>query len=229
MLRCALVSAPLSERQAGAGRLQFDVEPGELVVVLGGNGSGKTTLLHCIARTLRPSAGEIWLGDTDLCALEGETAAARAARACDDLAASSLIRRRSVLTNVATGTLGRHFTWRRSAACRACRTGCGARAISCKSASTIWPRSAPARCPAARRSASQSRVRWRRSRACCWPTSRSRASIRKPRRDHAPVAPSRTEDNLAVLCVLHQVELAYAYGTGRRYSRRRRRFRQATR
>ena len=38
------------------------VEAGELVVVLGGNGSGKTTLLRCITRTLRPSAGEIWLG-----------------------------------------------------------------------------------------------------------------------------------------------------------------------
>ena len=35
------------------------VEPGELVVVLGGNGSGKTTLLRCITRTLKPSAGEL--------------------------------------------------------------------------------------------------------------------------------------------------------------------------
>jgi phosphonate transport system ATP-binding protein len=42
------------------------VEAGELVVVLGGNGSGKTTLLRCITRTLRPSAGEIWLADTPI-------------------------------------------------------------------------------------------------------------------------------------------------------------------
>jgi ABC-type phosphate/phosphonate transport system ATPase subunit len=48
------------------------VEPGELVVILGGNGSGKTTLLRCIARTVRPTAGEIWLGETNLCELEGE-------------------------------------------------------------------------------------------------------------------------------------------------------------
>ncbi|MGA7432174.1 MAG: ATP-binding cassette domain-containing protein, partial [Xanthobacteraceae bacterium] len=98
------------------GRLVLDgfnlnVEPGELVVVLGGNGSGKTTLLHSVARILRPSAGEIWLGDTDICALEGE----QLRRARLELAMisqhPSLIRRSSVLTNVATGTLGRHYTF----------------------------------------------------------------------------------------------------------------------
>lgn len=51
------------------------VEAGELVVVLGGNGSGKTTLLRCVTRTVKPTAGEIWLGETNLCALEGEAAA----------------------------------------------------------------------------------------------------------------------------------------------------------
>jgi len=48
------------------------VAAGELVAILGGNGSGKTTLLRCITRTVKPSAGEIWLGDTDLCTLDGE-------------------------------------------------------------------------------------------------------------------------------------------------------------
>src|SRR5271157_841387 len=86
------------------------VEAGELVVVLGGNGSGKTTLLRCITRTLNPSAGEIWLGDNNLCALEGE----KLRRARLELAMvwqhASLIRRSSVLNNVATGALGRHTT-----------------------------------------------------------------------------------------------------------------------
>jgi phosphonate transport system ATP-binding protein len=84
--------------------------PGELVVVLGGNGSGKTTLLRCITRTLMPSAGEIWLDDVDLAALQGE----RLRRARLELAMvsqhASLVGRRSVLRNVATGSLGRHFT-----------------------------------------------------------------------------------------------------------------------
>ena len=88
------------------------VEAGELVVVLGGNGSGKSTLLKCITRTLKPNAGEIWLGDTNLCVLEGE----KLRRARLELAMiwqqASLVRRSSVLTNVATGALGRHSTLR---------------------------------------------------------------------------------------------------------------------
>jgi phosphonate transport system ATP-binding protein len=88
------------------------VSAGEFVVVLGGNGSGKTTLLRCITRTIKPSAGEIWLGNIDLCALEGE----KLRRARLALAMiwqhPSLVRRRCVLSNVASGALGRHFTLR---------------------------------------------------------------------------------------------------------------------
>ncbi|MBV8615226.1 MAG: phosphonate ABC transporter ATP-binding protein [Acetobacteraceae bacterium] len=83
---------------------------GELAVVLGGNGSGKTTLLKCVTRILAPSAGEIWLNGTNLTALKGEKLRrARLALAMISQHAS-LIRRRSVLANVATGALGRHNT-----------------------------------------------------------------------------------------------------------------------
>ena len=88
------------------------VEAGELVVVLGGNGSGKTTLLRCVTRTVKPTAGEIWLGETNLCALEGE----KLRRARLELAMiwqhASLVGRSTVLANVASGALGRHSTLR---------------------------------------------------------------------------------------------------------------------
>jgi phosphonate transport system permease protein len=90
--------------------VDFDlsIEAGEVVVVLGGNGSGKTTLLRCISRTLCPTAGEIWLNDTNLAALSGE----RLRQARLPLAMiwqhASLVRRRSVLSNVASGALGRY-------------------------------------------------------------------------------------------------------------------------
>lgn len=48
-------------------RFGLVVSPGELVVLLGGNGSGKTTLLRCITRMLDPTAGEVWLDDTNHC------------------------------------------------------------------------------------------------------------------------------------------------------------------
>ncbi|HTZ37205.1 MAG TPA: phosphonate ABC transporter ATP-binding protein [Stellaceae bacterium] len=88
------------------------VAPGELVVVLGGNGSGKTTLLRCVARMLEPTAGAVWLGDVDLVGLAGE----RLRQARLPLAMiwqqANLVRRRSVLANAASGTLGRHGGWR---------------------------------------------------------------------------------------------------------------------
>jgi phosphonate transport system ATP-binding protein len=75
---------------------------------LGGNGSGKTTLLRCISRMLSPTAGEIWLNDTNLATLSGE----RLRQARLPLAMiwqhASLVRRRSVLSNVAAGALGRY-------------------------------------------------------------------------------------------------------------------------
>ncbi len=43
--------------------VSFDVEQGELLVLLGPSGCGKTTTLRMIAGLEEPDAGEIWLGD----------------------------------------------------------------------------------------------------------------------------------------------------------------------
>jgi phosphonate transport system ATP-binding protein len=108
MLRVRGVSLRYPNGKLALVDFDMTVDAGELVVVLGGNGSGKTTLLRCITRTVRPSSGEIWLGDTNLCPLDGE----KLRRARLPLAMisqyASLVRRRSVLANVATGALGRH-------------------------------------------------------------------------------------------------------------------------
>jgi ABC-type Fe3+/spermidine/putrescine transport system ATPase subunit len=44
--------------------VNFDVEDGELLVLLGPSGCGKTTTLRMIAGLEEPDAGEIWLGST---------------------------------------------------------------------------------------------------------------------------------------------------------------------
>ncbi|MCO5162054.1 MAG: ABC transporter ATP-binding protein [Mesorhizobium sp.] len=43
--------------------VSFEVQPGELLGLIGPNGSGKTTMLNLISGALRPTAGEIVLGD----------------------------------------------------------------------------------------------------------------------------------------------------------------------
>jgi phosphonate transport system ATP-binding protein len=108
MLRVRGLAMRYPNGKLALANFDLTVEAGELVVVLGGNGSGKTTLLRCVSRMLRPTAGEIWLNDTDLAALSGE----RLRQARLPLAMiwqqASLVRRRSVLSNVAAGALGRY-------------------------------------------------------------------------------------------------------------------------
>ena len=37
----------------------FDVNPGEIIVVMGLSGSGKSTLVRCLSRLIEPTGGEI--------------------------------------------------------------------------------------------------------------------------------------------------------------------------
>ena len=52
--------------------LTFDVESGEIFVIMGGSGSGKSTLLKHMIGLLRPSAGTVRLNGQDLWAMDEE-------------------------------------------------------------------------------------------------------------------------------------------------------------
>ncbi len=71
---------------AGYGRvpvlrgLSLEVQPGEIVLVLGANGAGKSTLLRCIAGFVRPSQGRVVFGGQDINGLLPETLARRGLR-----------------------------------------------------------------------------------------------------------------------------------------------------
>ena len=88
--------------------IDLAVGAGELVAVLGANGSGKSTLLRCIVRLLIPTSGSILVAGHDLGARHGDRL--RRARRNVGLISqrANLVARRSVLANVACGTLGAH-------------------------------------------------------------------------------------------------------------------------
>ncbi len=188
------------------------VGAGELVIVLGGNGSGKTTLLRCIARTLNPGSGEVWVNGTDLTRLRGD----RLRRARLELAMISqhaaLVRRRSVLANVATGALGRRGgMWtalgglpaRELAAAHDHLDEVGLDHLAGQRAGTLSGGQAQ-RVAIARALAQHPRVLLADEPVASLDPEAAEDIMKLLRR-------LANEDNLAVLCVLHQVELAYAY------------------
>src|SRR5712691_3339764 len=46
--------------------VNFDVERGQTLVILGGSGSGKSTLLRTLVGLEKPSAGQIWMKGQDI-------------------------------------------------------------------------------------------------------------------------------------------------------------------
>jgi phospholipid/cholesterol/gamma-HCH transport system ATP-binding protein len=52
--------------------INFDVECGDVFVILGGSGSGKSTLLKSMIGLYAPLEGEIWIDGTNLVTAEGE-------------------------------------------------------------------------------------------------------------------------------------------------------------
>lgn len=49
--------------------IDLDLEPGKFVAIMGPSGSGKSTLMHILAGIDRPTDGRVWIGDTDITAL----------------------------------------------------------------------------------------------------------------------------------------------------------------
>lgn len=61
--------------------ISFDMEPGEMLAIMGPSGSGKSTLLYNAAGMEQPDGGEVWLRGTELTGLsEDEKAAVRLRR-----------------------------------------------------------------------------------------------------------------------------------------------------
>jgi phosphonate transport system ATP-binding protein len=212
MLRVSGLSLRYPNGKLALADFALTVGAGELVAVLGGNGSGKTTLLRCITRTMTPTAGEIWLGDANLCGLEGEKLRQARLALAMIWQHASLVRRSSVLTNVASGALGRHPSWRtvlgglpvaelEQARTHLAEVGLGE--LAQQRAGTLSGGQAQ-RVAIARALAQRPRVLLADEPVASLDPEAAEDIMRLLQR-------LARSERIAVLCVLHQVELAYAY------------------
>src|SRR6056297_2896610 len=92
----------------GVNDVSFELEAGEVFVIMGLSGSGKSTLLRCINRLIEPLSGKVLLttdeGEIDVAALdERELRALRRDRMSMVFQRFGLFPHRSVLDNVAYG------------------------------------------------------------------------------------------------------------------------------
>jgi len=193
-------------------RVDLDVQAGELLVVLGGNGCGKTTLLRCITRVLAPTTGQVWLGGTDLAGLSGEQL--RRARQVMALIGqhAALVRRRSVIANVTCGALARHRTlWTNLGglpsselpAAHGCLGQVGLAHLAGRRAGTLSGGQAQ-RVAIARALLQRPLVLLADEPVASLDPEAANEIMRLLRR-------LAHDEGLAVLCVLHQVDLAFAY------------------
>jgi putative ABC transport system ATP-binding protein len=95
--------------------VNFEVKPGEFVLIFGRSGSGKSTLLGMLAGLISPTSGEICINETDISNLsDDEISELRAKEIGFVFQFSGLLPKVTVLENVMVPTLF-------------CRTGEGAR------------------------------------------------------------------------------------------------------
>jgi phosphonate transport system ATP-binding protein len=193
-------------------RANLRVDAGELVIVLGSNGSGKSTLLRCVARLIDPSEGEVRIADHDMTRLKGrELRRARTALAMISQH-GNLVKRRSVLANVACGALGRIGGWRsRFGMLPAEELEAAHRYLAEVSLQDLWAQRASTlsggqaqRCAIARALAQRPRVLLADEPVASLDPEAAEEIMKLLRR-------LASEDKLAVVCVLHQPELAFRY------------------
>ncbi len=88
----------------GVNRVSFDVDPGEIYVLMGLSGSGKSTLIRLINRLVEPSSGSINIDGTDIARLSlPELVKWRRKRVAMVFQSFALMPHRNVLDNAALG------------------------------------------------------------------------------------------------------------------------------
>ena len=151
MLRVRHLTLRYSNGKCALADFSLEVKAGELAIVVRGTAAARRRC--CISRTLAPTSGAVWLNDVDLTHLTGEKLRCARLELAMISQHASLVRRRSVLANVAAGSLGRHYTFR-TALGGLPQTNClRPTAIFTRSVLSSWRSNEPGRCRADRPSA----------------------------------------------------------------------------
>ena len=85
--------------------LSFALRPGEILCVMGLSGGGKSTLLRCVAGLAKPKAGEIFIEDDEITALNEDELAPVRARMGVVFQYAALFDSMTVFENIAFGIL----------------------------------------------------------------------------------------------------------------------------
>jgi phosphonate transport system ATP-binding protein len=91
--------------------VNFNVNDGEFLVVIGLSGSGKSTLLRCINRLIEPTEGRILWNDIDITQANGTELRKLRRQIGMVFQQFNLVKRSSVITNVLSGRLGYVNPW----------------------------------------------------------------------------------------------------------------------
>ena len=91
--------------------VSFEVPAGQVVGLIGPSGAGKSTLIRCVNRLVEPTAGKIYLSDSELTHLS-RAALRRARRRIGMIFQEfALVERLTVMENVLSGRLGYVSLW----------------------------------------------------------------------------------------------------------------------
>jgi len=99
-------------KRAALNHVGFNIQAGELVVVLGRSGSGKTTLFRCLNRLVNPDSGIVRFNEQDLIRLRGRQLRAARKNIATIFQQYNLIRTLTVMDNVLATRLDSMALWR---------------------------------------------------------------------------------------------------------------------
>lgn len=92
--------------QRALDQVSFTVERPQVIAIIGSSGAGKSTLIRCINRLVEPTAGQVWLGDTDVVRLSRRELRRTRRRIGMIFQEFNLVERLTVMENVLSGRLG---------------------------------------------------------------------------------------------------------------------------